>query len=79
MIERENHTQSKLFFSDSGNKYGMLSRQLKSVNINMPIIQVHLLLCSVFAQRANKHEFVSMSAYLIERLTALSDSAAPQE
>ena len=58
-------------------KNGRLTQQLKSVHVNLPVVQLHLILCSIFAARANKHEFLGLSQYLIDRLAMLARAVFP--
>ena len=58
-------------------KNARLTQQLKSVHLNLPIVQLHLILCSIFAARASKHEFLGLSQYLIDRLAMLARAVFP--
>ena len=54
-----------------------LSSQIKSVQLNLPLVQVHLMLSSIFAAKANKHEFLGLSQYLVDRLAMLAREVFP--
>ncbi|KAF2361463.1 Low-density lipoprotein (LDL) receptor class A repeat [Trinorchestia longiramus] len=51
--------------------------QLSSLGSLLPIIQVHLLMCTSFATTASKHEFLDVVFLLMERLAAIAHLSHP--
>ncbi len=67
------------FSSEHKVKNGQLHQQLQTSTVNLPLIQVHHILSAVFAGRANKFEFLTLAAYLVERLNLLMAASMPQK
>lgn len=66
-----------IFFSQYANKDSQLKTQLQAIGTMLPTVQMHLILCTSFANTANKHEFLLLVYQLIDRLTALAHMAHP--
>ncbi len=60
-------------------KNGQLHQQLQTSTVNLPLVQVHHILSAVFANKANKYEFLTLAAYLVERLNLLMAASMPQK
>ena len=58
-------------------KNGELTSRLLTMSTNLPIVQSHFLLCSIFASRADKFEFLTMTSYVVERLATLAKTTLP--
>lgn len=43
----------------------------------MPVLQLHLVLCTTFASAANKYQFLELSPSLIDRLGAVGQLSHP--
>lgn len=43
----------------------------------MPVLQLHLVLCTTFAAAANKYQFLELCPSLIERLSAVGNLSQP--
>ncbi|CAH0549196.1 unnamed protein product [Brassicogethes aeneus] len=51
--------------------------QLLVLGTVMPVLQLHLVLCTTFTAAANKYQFLELSPSLIERLSAVSQLSQP--
>lgn len=51
--------------------------QLASLGALLPIIQVHLLMCTTFSSSASKYEFLDLVFQLMERLAAIAHLSHP--
>lgn len=51
--------------------------QLSSLGALLPIIQVHLLMCTTFSSSASKYEFLDLVFQLMERLAAIAHLSHP--
>ena len=63
---RQHEVKDKLFRS-----------QLASLGALLPIIQVHLLMCTTFSSSASKYEFLDLVFQLMERLAAIAHLSHP--
>lgn len=43
----------------------------------MPVLQLHLVLCTTFTSAANKYQFLELCPSLIERLVAVGQLSQP--
>ncbi len=64
-------------FSDFKGKDARLFAQLTSVGASLPMVQVHFILTSIFAMRANKHEFLGLAHALVDRLAFVVQASFP--
>ena len=65
-LHRQYESKDKLFRS-----------QLSSLGSLLPIIQVHLLMCTTFSSSASKYEFLDLVFQLMERLAAIAHLSHP--
>ncbi len=60
-------------------KNSQLHQQLQTSTVNLPLVQIHHILSAIFATRANKFEFLTLAAYIVERLSLLMSESVPQK
>jgi len=65
--------------SEYKSKHGILLDQLQTATVNLPLVQVHHILSSLFVSRAGKHDFLRLSAYIVERLALIVQASMPKE
>lgn len=65
-VQRQFETKERLFRS-----------QLVSLASVLPILQMHLLMCTTFSTSASKYEFLDLAYPMMERLTAVTQISPP--
>ena len=65
------------YFRQYEAKDKLFRTQLASLGALLPIIQVHLLMCTTFSSSASKYEFLELVFILMERLGAIAHLSHP--